>query len=166
MAETCPFFSYTGGERAERPSHTSQRSAAPAVAAKMVAGAMAATGVTGSMSARQLARSHCRSSSAAVAPSSSSGAVATSRAVSREPLAAGAASALRWRPDAPSGGTPVSAFVRPPLAERSPARAKRRLSRPYGARGDLPLRRQLGLHAQRRLRAIPKRAKHGRESAP
>ena len=46
MAETCPIFSYTAGERAKRPSHTSQRSAAPAVAAKMVAGAMAATGVT------------------------------------------------------------------------------------------------------------------------
>ena len=44
MAVTSPFFSYTGGERAERPSHTSQRSAAPAVAAKMVAGAMVATG--------------------------------------------------------------------------------------------------------------------------
>ena len=38
-----PFF-YNGGGRAKRPSHTSQRSAAPAVAAKMVAGAMAATG--------------------------------------------------------------------------------------------------------------------------
>ena len=46
MAETCSIFSYTGGERAERHSHTSQRSAAPAVAAKMVAVAMAATGVT------------------------------------------------------------------------------------------------------------------------
>jgi len=39
-------FFYTGGGRAKRPSHTSQRSAAPATAAKMVAGAMAATGVT------------------------------------------------------------------------------------------------------------------------
>ena len=43
-----PYYSssfYTGGGRAKRPSHTSQRSAAPAVAAKIVAGAMAATGV-------------------------------------------------------------------------------------------------------------------------
>ena len=54
MAVTSPFFSDsdTGGERAEHgaesgpPTHKSQRSAAPAVAAKMVAGAMAATGVT------------------------------------------------------------------------------------------------------------------------
>ena len=37
MAVTSPFFFYTGGGRAKRPSHTSQRSAAPAVAAKMVA---------------------------------------------------------------------------------------------------------------------------------
>ena len=37
MAKTCPIFLSTGGERAERPSHTSQRSAASAVAAKMVA---------------------------------------------------------------------------------------------------------------------------------
>ena len=42
---TSPFYFYTGGGRAKRPSHTSQRSAAPAVVAKMVAGAMAATGV-------------------------------------------------------------------------------------------------------------------------
>ena len=46
MAVTSPFLFYTGGGRAKRPSHTSQRSAAPAVAAKMVAGAMVATGVT------------------------------------------------------------------------------------------------------------------------
>ena len=46
IAVTSPLFFYTGGGRAKRPSHTSQRSAAPAVAAKMVAGAMAATGVT------------------------------------------------------------------------------------------------------------------------
>ena len=46
MAFTRPFFFYTGGGRAKRPSHTSQHSVAPAVAAKMVAGAMAATGVT------------------------------------------------------------------------------------------------------------------------
>ena len=40
-----PIFFYTGGGRAKRPSHTSQHSVAPAVAAKMVAGAMAATGI-------------------------------------------------------------------------------------------------------------------------
>eukprot|EP00964_Phaeocystis_antarctica_P081781 scaffold51194_cov105-Phaeocystis_antarctica.AAC.2 len=51
MAVTSPFLFYTGGGRAERPSHTSQRSAAPAVAAKMVAGTMAATGVTGAAAA-------------------------------------------------------------------------------------------------------------------
>ena len=44
-------YSGAGGGRAIRPSRTSQRSAAPAVAAKMVAGAMTATGVTAAAAA-------------------------------------------------------------------------------------------------------------------
>ena len=51
MTVTSPFSFYSGGGRAIRPSHTSQRSAAPAVAAKMVAGAMTATGVTAAAAA-------------------------------------------------------------------------------------------------------------------
>ena len=53
MAVARPFLFYTGSGRAKRPSHTSQRSAAPAVAAKMVAGAMAATGVRAALRQRR-----------------------------------------------------------------------------------------------------------------
>eukprot|EP00964_Phaeocystis_antarctica_P112792 scaffold76900_cov35-Phaeocystis_antarctica.AAC.2 len=53
MAVARPFLFYTGSGGGKRPSHTSQRSAAPAVAAKMVAGAMAATGVRAALRQRR-----------------------------------------------------------------------------------------------------------------
>eukprot|EP00964_Phaeocystis_antarctica_P033014 scaffold18708_cov30-Phaeocystis_antarctica.AAC.1 len=51
MTVTRPYFFYTGTDAPFRPSHTSQRSATSAVAAKIMAGARAAMAVTAAAAA-------------------------------------------------------------------------------------------------------------------